>query len=95
MYLCSEESVTYDANYRYKIEAPVFEAKKKKGSHITCFINSETFAAAIELDHLLLIKLIGAELSCQSSIDKELKCGVFKGLFAVHQINSIICNIIF
>jgi|688.fasta_scaffold1026385_1 translation initiation factor 5 len=94
MYLCSDESITYDTNYRYKIDAPLFEVKKKKGANITCFINSETFATAIEIDHLLLIKLIGSELSCQSIIDKDLKCGVFKGLFDVNQINSIICNII-
>ena len=93
-YLCSDESVTYDPNYRYKIDAPLYEATKKKGANITCFTNSESFASAIEMDHLLLIKLIGSELSCQSSIDKDLKCGVFKVLFEVSQINSIISNII-
>jgi translation initiation factor 5 len=67
---------------------------KKKGATITCFTNSESFATAIEMDHILLIKLIGSELSCQSSIDKDMKCGVFKGLFEPSQINSIICNII-
>jgi len=87
-------SITYDPHYRYKIDAPLYEIKKKKGAIITCFTNSEIFASAIEIDHMLLIKIIGSELSCQSSIDKDLKYGVFKGLFEPSQINSIICNII-
>lgn len=94
MYLCSDESVTDDQNYRYKIDAPLYETKKKKGSDITIFTNSKSFASAIEMDHMLLIKLIGSELSCQSLIDKDLNCGIFKGVFEVSQINSIIINII-
>lgn len=94
MYLCSDESVTYDPNYRYKIDAPQFELRKKKGANITCFTNSETFSTAIEMDQLLLIKLIGSELSCHSSIDKDIKCGVFKGVFETEQINNIVSTII-
>lgn len=94
LYLCSDESVTNDPNYRYKVDVPMFELKKKKGVNITCFTNSKSFALSIETNELLLLKLIGSELSCQSYIDKDIKCGVFKGQFEDDVVNSIICNIV-
>lgn len=94
MYLCSAEETTYDPNYRYKIDAPAYEIKKKKGATITCFTNSVKFAAMAEIDHSLLIQLIGTELSCSSSIDPDLKCGLFKGLFEPTQLTKIIETVI-
>ena len=94
LYLCTDETVTLDSHYRYRVDPPVFEVKPKKGNHLTCFVNSVSFAASIEFDHNLLIRLIGQELSCKSSIDKDYKCAVFQGIYDANKINGIICYII-
>jgi len=94
LYLCSDESVTFDLNYRYKVDLPIYEVKTKKGSNLTCFTNSVSFATSIEFDHQLLTRLIGQQLSCKSSIDKDLKCAVFQGVYTTNKINGIICFII-
>jgi len=94
IYLTSNDCVTFDQYYRYTVDAPIYEVKKKKGVNITCFLNSEKFATSIQIEHAVLMQLIGSELHCQSSIDKDLKCGVFKGIFEPNKINSIICDII-
>ena len=94
LYLCTDETVTFDSNYRYRVDPPIYEIKTKKGNHLTCITNSESFATSIEFDHQLLIRLIGQELSCKSGIDKDFKCAVFYGIYDVNKINGIICYII-
>lgn len=94
IYLCSNEETIYDPNYRYKVDAPIYEYRIKKGADITCFINSVSFAKSIQLDHALLIRILGSELSCKSYIDKDTKCGVFQGIHEKTKINNIICSVI-
>jgi len=94
IYLCSDETVTFDPYYRYRIDMPQYEIKTKKGAHVTYFKNSESFAKSIETDHNLLTKIIGNELSCKSEIDKEHGCATFKGLYDITKINNIILELI-
>ncbi len=94
LYYCSSESTTMDPNYRYITNAPVYNIGKKKGASITYFTNSNAISSYLKIEHSIFIKLIGLELSCQYSIDKELNCGLFKGHYESLQINNIICSII-
>jgi translation initiation factor 2 beta subunit (eIF-2beta)/eIF-5 len=67
-----------DPNFRYKTEIPKFTTEVRKGTKQTFFVNSNKFAKSIGLEENIMIKMIGAELSCQSKIDKVNKCGVFR-----------------
>lgn len=94
LYLTTNEAVTFDPNYRYKSQVPLFEIRKVKGSQITYFTNSSIIATSIQFNEQLLIKIIGNELSCRSGYDDNYRCGFFKGVFEKQQINNIICYVI-
>jgi translation initiation factor 5 len=94
LYLCSNEDVTFDSNYRYRVNVPEYEVRKKKGTNVTYFMNSKAFSDSIEINHDLFMKLIGSSLSCQSSMDKDIKCATFKGVYEYDKINDIVCSII-
>jgi CTP synthase (UTP-ammonia lyase) len=53
LYLCSNESVTYDSNYRYQVNIPVIEHNRWKGSVWTGFVNSKSFAESVEISEEL------------------------------------------
>ena len=94
LYLCSDEAVIMDSNYRYKVNAPEYDIKTKKGKQITYITNSVSLANSLEWDHELLVRLIGQALSCKSSVDKDLRCAAFQGIFRVGHITDIICYIV-
>lgn len=94
MYLCSNEETVFDSNYRYRVDPPNYEILSKKGKDITCFTNSVSFARSIQFDHELMVRILGSEMSCKSSVDKDLKCAVFQGIHEKTKINNIICNLI-
>jgi translation initiation factor 5 len=94
LYLCSNEATVADPNYRYITNAPIYEKQKKKGTDCTYFINSKNISTYLNINHELFIKIIGLELSCQSKIDNDRDCGVFKGNYDNAQINNILCQII-
>lgn len=94
LYLCTDDSVTYDTNYRYKIDIPLYEIKKRKGALYSYFINSDKIASYLNIDHVTLIKSIGSELSCQSNVDNDTCSGYFRGTYESSQLNGILCNFI-
>jgi len=94
LFLSSNDEIIYDSNFRYKIDIPIYEIKNKKGCKMTYFTNSNTFCKSINFDHNLLIRLLSIELSCKGTIDKNLNCGVFSGVYEPVKINNIICSFI-
>lgn len=92
LYLCSNEATTFDPYYRYRVDPPIYEIHNKKGTDVTCFTNSISFAKSIQFDHNTLIRAIGTELSCKSTINDNY--ATFQGIHDRTKINNIICNII-
>jgi hypothetical protein len=94
LYLCADEACTFDPNYRYRVDPPRFCQLRRKGVSITEFENSKHISQALELKEEVLIKMIGAKVSCPSGIDKHTGNGYFRGLIEEDRLTDIVCSIV-
>jgi translation initiation factor 5 len=94
VYLTSDETVLFDANYRYKIRCLEYAFALKKGTQITILTNLTEFATQLQYQVTVLIKIIGKKLSCKTGIDKSTNQYYLQGLYTPNQVNKIIYDFI-
>jgi translation initiation factor 5 len=82
----------YDPSYRYKINLPKFDVVDKKGTRITLFHNSKSFADELQFDEELLVNLVAKGLACQTGYDNSMKVYYFKCINM--KILDVLCEII-
>lgn len=94
LYLTNNMSDTFDMSYRYQVKLIEYLYENKKGTPITILINLQQFSTSILFNPIVILKIIGKNLSCRTEFEKNNKRYCLYGHYKPQMINEIIYEFI-